>query len=106
MLKNYFIDDYDEFKKNDNLFYKSFELVCRLFEDKEDKSGIPYIVHLSKVCHGVDEYIEKVCALLHDVVEDTDVTFDDLREFGYDEEVIEILSYLTKHKGEDYRDYN
>lgn len=105
MLKNYFIEDYEEYKEMDNLFYKAFELVCRLFEDKVDKSGIPYIVHLSKVAQGVSEYTEKVCALLHDVVEDTDVTFDELRDFGFPEEVIEILSYLTKHKGEDYRDY-
>ena len=105
MLKNYFIEDYEVYKKIDNLMYKSFELVCRVFEDKTDKSGIPYIVHLSKVYQGVSDYIEKVCALLHDVVEDTDITFDELREFGYPNEVIEILSYLTKHKGEDYRDY-
>ena len=85
--------------------FKSLELVCRLFQNKTDKGSFPYLVHLFKVYSGVNDYIEKVCALLHDVVEDTEVTFDELREFGYDEEIIEILSYLTKHKGEDYRDY-
>ena len=106
MLKNYFQEEeYETYKSTDNLMFKSLELVCRLFQNKNDKGGFPYSVHLLKVYSGVSDYTEKVCALLHDVVEDTDVTFDELREFGYDEEIIEILSYLTKHKGEDYRDY-
>ena len=58
-----------------------------------------------KVYSGVSEYTQKVCALLHDVVEDTDVTYDDLRDVGYDEKIIEILTILTKVKGEDYRVY-
>ena len=106
MLKKYFQEEeYEKIKNLDDLMYKSLELVCKLFQDKTDKSGIPYSVHLLKVYSGVNEYNEKICALLHDIVEDTDVTFDDLREVGYNEEIIEILSYLTKHKGEDYRDY-
>lgn len=106
MLKNYFQEDeYETYKSTDNLIFKSLELVCRLFQNKKDKGGFPYSVHLLKVYSGVSDYIEKVCALLHDVVEDTEVTFDELREFGYDEEIIEVLMYLTKHKGEDYRDY-
>ena len=106
MLKNYFQEEeYEIYKNTDNLMFKSLELVCRLFQNKTDKGGFPYSVHLLKVYSGVSDYIEKVCALLHDVVEDTEVTFDELREFGYDDEIIEILSYLTKHKGEDYRDY-
>ena len=105
MLKKYFEEDYEVYQEIDNMFYKTFVLVCRLFDDKKDKSGIPYIVHLSKVAQGVNEYDEKICALLHDVVEDTDVTFNELRDFGYNEEIIEILMYLTKKKGEDYRDY-
>lgn len=106
MLKNYFQEDeYETYKSTDNLMFKSLELVCRLFQNKTDKGGFPYSVHLLKVYSGVSDYKEKVCALLHDVVEDTEVTFDELRDFGYDEEIIEILSYLTKRKGEDYRDY-
>lgn len=106
MLKNYFQEEeYETYKSIDNLMFKSLELVCRLFHNKTDKGGFPYSVHLLKVYSGVSDYVEKVCALLHDVVEDTDVTFDDLRDFGYNEEIIGILSYLTKQKGEDYRDY-
>ena len=79
--------------------------MTKVFENKCDKGGIPYSVHLLKVYSGVSNYLEKCCALLHDVIEDTDVTYDDLKEVGFNDEVIEILSILTKNKGEDYSRY-
>ena len=106
MLKDYFSEEeLMELKENDDLIYKSLEIVTRLFNDKTDKGGCPYVIHLLKVYSGVNDYLEKVCALLHDVVEDTDVTYDDLKSVGFHDEVIDILTILTKLKGEDYRDY-
>ena len=106
MLEKYFSEEeFNELKKNNDLIYKSLEIVTRLFNDKEDKGGQPYVIHLLKVYSGVSEYLEKVCALLHDVVEDTDVSYHDLEIVGYNNDVIDILKILTKVKGEDYRDY-
>ncbi len=106
MLEKYFTEEeYKKVKETDELIYKSLEIVTRVFSDKVDKGGFPYVIHLLKVYSGVSEYIEKVCALLHDVVEDTDVTYDDLRNVGYNEEIISILTILTKLKGEDYQKY-
>lgn len=106
MLEKYFSEEKrKELCNNSDLIYKSLELVTMLFNDKEDKGGQPYVIHLLKVYSGVSSYIEKVCALLHDVVEDTDIDYDDLRSLGYDDDVITILTILTKKKGEDYRDY-
>ena len=106
MLKKYFREEeYEKLKNNNELIYKSLEIVTRLFNDKCDKGGFPYVIHLLKVYEGVSDYVEKVCALLHDVVEDTDVGYDDLSDIGYNNDVIEILKVLTKIKGEDYRDY-
>ncbi len=106
MLKDYFDDEeYKKLKENSDLTYKSLEIITRLFNDKTDKGGFPYIVHLLKVYEGVSNYTEKICALLHDVVEDTSVTYDDLKDIGYSEDIINILTILTKVKGEDYRSY-
>ena len=106
MLEKYFtLEEYARIKETNDLIYKSLEIVTKLFNDKCDKGGFPYVIHLLKVYSGVSEYIEKVCALLHDVVEDTDVTYDDLIKVGYPEEIIDILEIITKIKGEDYRDY-
>ena len=106
MLKKYFTtEEYENLKNNDELIYKSLEIVTRIFNDKCDKGGFPYVIHLLKVYEGVSDYLEKVCALLHDIVEDTDVDYDDLSDIGYNNDVINILRILTKIKGEDYRDY-
>lgn len=106
MLKKYFTEEeYNNLKENNELIYKSLEIVTRLFNDKCDKGGFPYVIHLLKVYDGVSDYLEKVCALLHDVVEDTDVTYDELVDIGYNNDVIDILKVLTKLKGEDYRNY-
>ena len=106
MLEKYFTEEeYKRIKETDNLFYKSLEIITRVFSEKCDKGGFPYVIHLLKVYSGVSEEIEKICALLHDVIEDTDITYDDLRNVGYSEEIIDILTILTKLKGEDYRDY-
>jgi len=71
-----------------------------------DNNGIDYIKHPMWVYHGVlmdggSEHAQ-MAALLHDVVEDSDVTFEDLREHGCPEEVIEALKLLTHVVDKDY----
>ena len=106
MLEKYFTaEEYEKVKESNDLFYKSLEIVTKLFNSKCDKGGFPYVIHLLKVYEGVSDELEKVCALLHDVIEDTDVTYEDLINIGYNNNVIEILKILTKLKGEDYRNY-
>ena len=106
MLEKYFTEEeYKIIKETDNLIYKSLEIVNKVFSDKVDKGGFPYIIHLLKVYSGVSDYNEKICALLHDIIEDTDVSYDDLGKVGYNNDIIEVLEILTKLKGEDYRDY-
>ena len=106
MLREYFEEEeYELLKKNDNLVYKSLEIMTKVFNDKYDKGGIPFSVHLLKVYEGVTDYIEKCCALLHDIIEDTDVTYEDLIDVNFPNEVIEVLKILKKNKGEDYGNY-
>lgn len=72
-----------------------------------DKGGTPYILHPLKVMHYLktdDEELQCI-ALGHDVIEDTDVTYKDLREAGISERVIEGIDALTKRLGETYEDY-
>ena len=53
----------------------------------------------------MEDEITCCAALLHDTVEDTNITFDDLRQEGFPEEVIRILRLLTHDPAEDYYDY-
>ena len=106
MLKDYFCEEeYEIVKKSDNILFKALEVVNRVFKDSVDKGGIPYSVHLLRVYGDVSDYTEKVCALLHDIVEDTKVSYDDLKDIGFNDEIIDIIKILTKLKGEDYQKY-
>lgn len=54
---------------------------------------------------NVDSDTEKIVAILHDVVEDTDWTFERLTQEGFPGEVIEALKCVTKREGEEYEDF-
>lgn len=70
-----------------------------------DKGDSPYILHPLRVMQGVKTEEEKVVAVLHDVVEDTHYTFDDLRRKGIPEKCIEALRLLTHDKRIPYIEY-
>ena len=72
-----------------------------------DRGGNPYILHPFKVMHYLkSEDEELMCmALGHDVIEDTSVTYKDLRDAGISERVITGIRALTKVPGETYDEY-
>ena len=72
---------------------------------QQDKGGTPYILHPLAVMNQVNTLEEKIAAVLHDVVEDTDVTLDSLREYGFSEEIIEAIRLLTRSKEDSYEDF-
>jgi hypothetical protein len=87
---------------------KAIEIAAKAHAGQADKGGNPYIMHPLRVmlnfCGSETEAV-KICAILHDVVEDTDITLDDLRAEGFSEEVITALDCLTKRTGESYDDF-
>ena len=68
-----------------------------------DKAGRPYIEHPERVAARLEDPLLKAAALLHDVLEDTNVSADDLRRAGIPGVVVEVVEVLTK-KGEDHVD--
>ena len=72
-----------------------------------DKGGTPYILHPLKVMHYLktdDEELQCI-ALLHDVIEDTKTTWEDLRAIGCTKRVIDAVICLTKMPGQTYDEY-
>jgi (p)ppGpp synthase/HD superfamily hydrolase len=65
----------------------------------------PYILHPLRVMPRLETSLERLIAVLHDVVEDTTYTLDDLRRLGYPEEMIVVIDLLTRQAGEDYTVY-
>lgn len=69
---------------------------------QKDKVGQPYIVYPLRVMSRCDTEVERIVAILHDVVEDTDYSMKDLRDRGFSEEVLAALKCVTKREGESY----
>ena len=70
-----------------------------------DKVGIDYIEHPIFVASQVDSEEEKAVALLHDVIEDSSVTAEELLNAGLPETVVTAVQILSKKKGQDYPTY-
>ena len=70
-----------------------------------DKAGIDYIEHPIFVASQVDSEEEKAVALLHDVIEDSSVTAEELLNAGLPETVVTAIQILSKKKGQDYQTY-
>ncbi len=73
--------------------------------DQTDKSGLPYVFHPFHLAEQMTDETTTVVALLHDVVEDTDYTLEDLAEMGYPAPVLEALALLTHDPSVPYLDY-
>ncbi|MDE0922358.1 HD domain-containing protein [Aurantimonas coralicida] len=72
--------------------------------DQVDKGGAPYITHPARVSLAVDGNDAKIVAILHDVVEDSEWTLEQLRDAGFSEAVVNAVNALTHRSGEDYFD--
>lgn len=84
---------------------KAAKLAEKAHQGQVDKGGQPYILHPGRVMEQCETETEKIVALLHDVMEDTPYTLEDLRQEGFSEEVLEALLCLTHREGESYMAY-
>lgn len=89
----------------DELTRKSFEIASKAHMGQVDKAGAPYILHPLAVAKDMPTSEMAAAALLHDVCEDTPVTFDDLREQGIPEIVVQAVRLLTHEPGLSYMKY-
>lgn len=78
-------------------YERALKIVTRLFKDKVDQGGEPYIGHLVRCSMRLEEECEKVAGLLHDTLEDTNVSYQDLLELGFSEEILDIVLLVTNN---------
>jgi len=69
---------------------------------QRDRGGAPYILHPLRMMLRVHTDAERMAAVLHDVVEDSAWTLDDLRARGFADEVVAAVDALSRREGEDY----
>ena len=84
---------------------KAYKIAKRAHLGQVDKAGEDYIKHPEKVASFVKADEEKAVAYLHDVIEDTELTLEDLYEYGFSKEILEAVDIITKKRGEDYQSY-
>ena len=89
---------------NTKLTRKAMIIAYEAHKNQVDKSGVPYIYHPIHVAEQMDTENECIIALLHDVVEDTNVTFKQLEEV-FSKEIIDILKLLTREENIEYDEY-
>ena len=75
---------------------KAITIAAEAHTGQIDKAGQPYILHPLRVMLSVSSEEERITAVLHDVIEDTTLTADDLRSEGFSPQIIEAILALTK----------
>lgn len=82
----------------------ALQIAKKAHSGQVDKAGKDYILHPTTVASYMDTDVEKTIAYLHDVLEDTDVTVDALRNI-FPNEIVDTLITLTHRKDESYFEY-
>lgn len=84
---------------------KAMNIAYAAHHGQLDKAGVPYIFHPIHLAEQMTDELSCVCALLHDVMEDTPTTAQMLLEAGIPQQAVDVLLLLTHDPAEDYMDY-
>jgi len=84
---------------------KALKLCFGAHKEQVDKTGMPYVFHPFHLAEQMDDEISTVCALLHDVVEDSALTVESLGQMGFPQEVLDVIALLTHDEAVPYMDY-
>lgn len=84
---------------------KAMDICFEAHKDQKDKSGQPYVFHPFHLAEQMTDEETTIVALLHDVVEDTPVSLDDLAAEGFSQSVLDAIALMTHAPGVNYMDY-
>ena len=83
----------------------ALNLCFEAHRNQRDKNGMPYVFHPFHMAEQMKDEKTTIVALLHDVVEDTDITLDDIRNMGFDNEVVAAIGLMTHAPDVPYMEY-
>jgi (p)ppGpp synthase/HD superfamily hydrolase len=78
------------------LLNRAIEIAVKGHRGQFDKAGKPYILHPLRVMVSLDNEDEMICAILHDIIEDTKIRTQDLISEGFDQKIIDAILSVTK----------
>lgn len=84
---------------------RAIGIACEAHVGQVDKAGEPYILHPLRLMLRMANEAERIAAVLHDVVEDSQVTIEDLIAEGFAREIVYAVDALSRRDGEDYMDF-
>ena len=84
---------------------RAIEIAVEAHKGQTDKAGMPYILHPLRLMFQMKTDNEKIAAVLHDVVEDSDWALDDLKKEKFNNEVIEAVNLLTRDDNDSYDEF-
>ena len=84
---------------------KALKLCFEAHKEQIDKSGMPYVFHPFHLAEQMQDEESTIVALLHDVIEDTEYTLEDLRKMGFGDSVLAAIDLMTHEDGVPYMDY-
>lgn len=83
----------------------AIEIAARAHAGQLDKGGAPYILHPLRVMLALKSEPERIAGILHDVIEDSGITLEQLRAAGFGLEIVRALDALTRRPDEPYAQY-
>lgn len=87
------------------MYDKAYQIASCAHAGQVDKAGQCYFLHPLRVADRCQTAQAKIVALLHDTIEDTDVTAEYLRQEGFPDEIVAAVLSVTKERGETYEDF-
>ena len=84
---------------------RSILIAAQAHLGQRDKGGAPYILHPLRMMMRMESEAAMMAAVLHDVVEDSDWTLEQLRDEGFSEDVLLAVDCLTRREGESYDEF-
>lgn len=87
------------------LLQRAIAIAAKAHEEQVDKAGNPYLDHPLFVMENVTSLEQKIVAVLHDAVEDSELTLEQLRSEDFPEVIVSAIAAITKIEGEAYAAY-
>lgn len=84
---------------------RALALCFEAHKDQKDKSGLPYVFHPFHLAEQMEDEDTTIVALLHDVIEDTEYTIEDLQKAGFTQNVISAIALMTHDPQMPYMEY-
>lgn len=87
------------------LIEKAISIALEKHSGQTDNNGKPYILHVLRVMLAMDTEDEMTAGVMHDVIEDSDYTLDNMEEDGFPEHIINAVDAISRREGESYEDF-